>query len=147
MFIDSKQASGPPFLKLLHSQAQNIERNMLQNIEALARVSSSLKKEQEAQTDPLASPVATVQRGVDTREVERGFAKVTIAIQTEGEMAGNEERGRTIVEAGTGDIKGARDDIPGGWELIWIEDPGKYEKVLVPREGTEVKLYIEGSCP
>ena len=70
-------------------------------------MSSPLKKEQEAQRDPPASVVLTVQQGVDTRELEERFAKVTIqATQTEGEMAGKEERGRTTMEAGTGDIKG-----------------------------------------
>ena len=34
-----------------------------EQVEDLAGVSSSLRKEQEAQTDPLAPPVETVQRG------------------------------------------------------------------------------------
>ena len=40
------------------------------------------------------------------------------------------------MEVGMGDIKGELDVIPGGWELIWVEDPwtGNWEKVWVPRE-------------
>ena len=43
-----------------------------ERVEALAEVLSSLKKEQEAQKDPLTPPVTTVQWGVDTRELEGG---------------------------------------------------------------------------
>ena len=40
------------------------------------------------------------------------------------------------MEAGTGDIKGPVDQILGGWEMIWVEDPwtGKRDIVRVPRE-------------
>ena len=46
-----------------------------------------------------------------------------VATQTYPEMAGKEESGWSVVEAGMGDIKGNRDEILGGWELIWMQDP------------------------
>ena len=48
---------------------------------------------------------------------------------------------RPLVEAGHGDIKGEQDNIPGGWELIWVEDPwtGRCEKVRVPREEADYR--------
>ena len=79
-----------------------------EGIEALARVSSSSKKEQEVQTDSPASHVMTVQQGVDTRDLERGIAKVSVSTQTGTEKAGTEERGRPLVEAGNVDIKWER---------------------------------------
>ena len=83
---------------------------------------SSLRKEQEAQTDPPTPPVKTIQRGVDTCELERELSKMTVATQTGSELAGREERGRSVVEEGMGDIKGEVDVIPGGWEMLWVED-------------------------
>ena len=45
------------------------------------------------------------------------------------------------MEVGIGDIKGVRGEIPGGWEMIWVEDPwtGKCEKVWVPREEADYR--------
>ena len=66
---------------------------------------------------------------------------LTVATQTEGELARREERGRSVTEAGMGDIKRERDSIPRGWELIWVEDPwtGRWEKVKVPREEADYR--------
>ena len=94
-----------------------------ERVEALAEVSSSLKKEQEVQKDLPTPPVETIQRRVDTRELKQELSKMIVATQTGGELAGREERGKSIVEAGMGDIKGEVDVIPGGWEMIWVEDP------------------------
>ena len=46
-----------------------------------------------------------------------------------------------MVEAGHGDIKGERDNIPWGWELIWVADPwtGRCEKVRVPQEEADYR--------
>ena len=103
-----------------------------ESVKALTRVSSSLKREQETQTNPPTPPVETKQQGVDTRELERELLKMTVG----DELAGKEEKGRSTMEAGMGDIKGHVDPIPGGWEMICVEDPwtGKWETVRVPRE-------------
>ena len=62
--------------------------------------------------------------------------RITVATQSEQELAGKEVKGRSVVEAGMGKIKGERDPILGGWEHIWVEDPwmGRWEKVKVPCE-------------
>ena len=79
--------------------------------------------------------------GVDTHELEWGLPKVTVATQTEREMAGREERGRAIMEAGIGEIKGGVDVIPGGWEMIWVEDSWtrRWEKVQDPQEEADYR--------
>ena len=61
---------------------------------------------------------------------------MTVTTQTGSDLAGRGERGRSVVEVGMGDIKGEVDVTPGGWELIWVEDPwtGKWVKVQVSRE-------------
>ena len=50
--------------------------------------------------------------------MERELLKMTVATQTESELVGREEKGRSALEAGMGDIKGHVDPIPGGWEMI-----------------------------
>lgn len=67
--------------------------------------------------------------------------KVKVATQTEQEFTGKEEKGWPVVEAGMGEIKREGDPIPGGWELIWVEDSwtGKREKVRVPREQADYR--------
>ena len=103
-------------------------------IEALAGVSSSPRKEQETQTETTTPCVMVRHQGIDTRELERGMTRLSVATQTRSEKVGTEEKGRPLVEAGNGDIKREQDDIPVGWELIWVEDPwtGRCEKVRVP---------------
>ena len=76
-----------------------------ERVEALTGVSSSLKKKQEVQTDPPTPPV----------KIERELSKMTVTTQTGSELAGTEERGRSVVEAGMGDIKGEVGVIPEGW--------------------------------
>ena len=43
------------------------------------------------------------------------------------------------MEAGAGEVVGTRDIIPGGWELVWMQDPwtGKWELVRVPKQEAE----------
>ena len=94
-----------------------------ESIEALVGVPSVLRVSQEVQTIPLPPPWETVHWGIDTRELEERLLRLTVTTQTGGEVAGKEESGRSVVEAGMGEIKGERDQIRGGWELIWVEDP------------------------
>ena len=104
-------------------------------------MSSSLTKEQEAQTNPPAPPSETKQQGVDTRELEQELLKMTVATQAGDELVGKEERRRSVVEAAMGDIKGEVDLTLGGWEMIWVEDlwTGKWETVQVPREEADYR--------
>ena len=87
-----------------------------EGVEALAGVLSSSKKEQEVQRDPPVPRIMTAQQGVDTWDLEQGMEKISISTQTGTEKVGTEERGLLLVEAGSGNMKGRRDDIPGGWE-------------------------------
>ena len=110
----------------------------------------------ETQTTPSPSPPKKEHRSTDTQELEeinrnKGWKHqgvdtwdltlvkrgLNIAIQTDWERVGKDQR--PVVEAGVGDIKGARDEIPGGWEMIWVQDPctNKWEQVQVPHEETE----------
>ena len=41
----------------------------------------------------------------------------------ERELAGREEKGRSMAEAGIWVINREDDNIPGGWELIWVDHP------------------------
>ena len=69
-----------------------------------------------------------------------------MATQTDWEKAGGNQR--SMVEAGIGDIKEVQDNIPGGWEKIWVEDPwtGKWEQVHVPHAEAE-KRHRQGLPP
>ena len=106
------------------------------NIEALLGVPSISKTSGEVQATPPPTPPRKVHQEIDTWELETNLRSLTAATQMEGELAGREEKGRSMAEAGMGTIKREHDNIPGGWELIWVEDPltGKWERVKVPRE-------------
>ena len=81
---------------------------------------SSLKIEQEVQANPPTPPIKTKQQGVHTQELERELLKMTVATQMESELVGKEEKGRSTMEVGMGDMKGHVGPIPGGWEMIWV---------------------------
>ena len=62
--------------------------------------------------------------------------ELTLTQRPGGVLAGRE---REEIEAGLGDIREKKEEIPGGWEWIWVEDPwtGKWEQVRVPHEEAE----------
>ena len=62
-------------------------------------------------------------QAVDTWDLEKGIKGLSVATQTRLEVAGKEERGWALVEVGNGDISTPRDNIPGGWENMWMQDP------------------------
>ena len=102
---------------------------------------SARRVSKEVQTTPLSTPHESIHRGIDTRELEENLRGLTVATQTEGELVGKEERRRSVIEVGKGEIKRERDSIPRGWELIWVEDPwtGKWEKIKVPHEEADYR--------
>ena len=51
-------------------------------------------------------------QGVDTWDLVLGMRGLSVATQTDWEKAGGIQR--SVVEAGIGDIKATRDEIPGG---------------------------------
>ena len=79
---------------------------------------STRKITKEVQTTPPPTPRERVHWGIDTRELEANLWGMTTVTQTEGELSGREERGRSIAEVGMGVINREHDSIPGGWELI-----------------------------
>ena len=92
-------------------------------IEVLTGVLSSFKKEKETQTETTTPCVAVRHQGIDTHELEWGLRRLLVATQTRLEKVGTRVKEQPLVEAGHGDIKGDRDNILGGWELIWVENP------------------------
>ena len=74
-----------------------------ESIEALTRVSSSLKIKQEAQTNLPAPPIETKQWGVDTWELEWELLKMTVVTQTENDRGHtSRKRGKWEVHCGGG---------------------------------------------
>ena len=75
-------------------------------------------------------------QGVDTRDLVYELKGLSISEASGGVLAG---KGRESIEAGAGDIKGRWEEIPRGWEMIWVQDPwmGKWEQVKVPHEEAE----------
>ena len=59
-------------------------------------------------------------QGVDTRDLIQDMKGLSISGASGGVLAG---KGRELIEAGAGDIKGRREEIPGGWEMIWVQYP------------------------
>ena len=90
----------------------------------------------EIQITPPPTPPRMVRQSIDTRELEMNLRGLNVSTQMGKDLAGRDEQRRSVVEVGMGDINMGRDNIPGGWELIWVEDPwtGKWEKIKVPRE-------------
>ena len=54
-----------------------------------------------------------------------------VAIQIPAELVGIRRKKRVEIEVGIVDIKGREDPIPGGWEIVWVQDPwtGKWERL------------------
>ena len=68
-------------------------------------------------------PPKLIHQAIDTSDLEKGMKGLSVATQTPQDLAGKEEGRRAIAEVGAGEIKGDRDSIPGGWEMMWIQDP------------------------
>ena len=83
-------------------------------------------------------------QGVDTRDLVLGMKGLNVAVQTGEDLAGKGER---LVEAGVGDIRGRWNDIPGGWEKVWVQDPwmGKWEQFPMKRQNGDCLLYTSPS--
>ena len=79
--------------------------------EAMVGVPSLPKASKGTQTLPPPIPPRSVHRGVDTQDLTQAMKGLTVSTQTYPEIAGREERGRSVVEAGMGDIKGNQDEI------------------------------------
>ena len=85
--------------------------------ESLTRVPSLPQRmEREVQTSPTPAPRRTEQWGTDTRDLEREFHGLTVAIQTPDNLAGTERRQREEIEVGVAEIKGRENPLPPGWE-------------------------------
>ena len=67
--------------------------------------------------------------------------ELNLTTRSGGTLAGR--RGEEI-EAAVGDIREKREEIPGGWEWIWMEDPWthKWEQVRVPHEEAEKRRQL-----
>uniref|UniRef100_A0ABM5GNU4 CCHC-type domain-containing protein n=1 Tax=Pogona vitticeps TaxID=103695 RepID=A0ABM5GNU4_9SAUR len=130
-------------------------------VEAMVGVPLLLKNSSQTQTSPPPSPPRreekgvetpdwgaecggslTLNKGVDTRDLEEDLKGLRIARETGRFQAG--KRGEEI-EAGMGDIRGRPRDIPGGWEWVWMEDPWthKWEQVRVPHEEAERRRQLD----
>ena len=78
-------------------------------------------------------------QGVDTQDLEKGIKGLNIVTPADPGLAGKGEDQWLEMEAGVGEKGRTRDNIPGGWETIWLEDPwtGKWEQVRVSQEEAE----------
>ena len=72
------------------------------------------KKDQGIDTQELEESVRRenrISRAMDTRDLQKGIKGLNVATQTGLNVAGKEERGWAMVEAGTGDTNTTRDNI------------------------------------
>ena len=92
-----------------------------------------------AQESGEAPPEGKVSCAVDTSDLEESLKGLMTPGPYKEELEGRKEVGLKGEEGGLGDITLRRDDIPGGWEMVWIEDPWtkRWEQVRVPREEAE----------
>ena len=65
--------------------------------------------------------------------------------KTHGETAGKERKKRVPFEVRTTEIKRKEEQLPPGWEWIWMEDPwtGAWEQLRVPREEVDYRRRRE----
>ena len=75
---------------------------------------------------------------MDTRELEESWKGLKVTKPFKEELAGTKEV-HEVEEGGLGEVKAERDNIPGGWEWIWLQDPwtGKWEQVRVSKAEAE----------
>ena len=63
---------------------------------------------------------ALVDKGVDTSDLGQAVKGLTLGSKPRKDLAG---KGKEEIEAVAGDIRGKWEEITGGWEWIWVEDP------------------------
>ena len=79
-------------------------------------------------------------KGTEIGELTENLQGVTMR-QVQEEKVGKERKKRVAFEAGTGEVKRKKSQLPPGWEWVWMEDlwTGCWERLRVPKKEVDYR--------